>query len=262
MRPDDRERGAGVLAGVLVFVVLVGSGAGVVAAGVTEGKAPARDAPRAGTAGGAAQAASPDICGQSPAGLVESYNDNIEDVPSLVRDQVSNSRIHLKVNGEAGGDYAVDTDSRGRIESYAEGEPESPKLRVVTDCESFTSMVEADDPSEAFWREYRSGDIDFVGVGLVQGIVVDGVELVAAFGDRIANLTGLGYGAAVATSGITLLLLLLIVVPLFTYVTYRRIWMIRRRRRRRREQLAEGEGDAGGDGGDAGDGDGGGDGGE
>lgn len=228
-----------VVGAVMAVLVLAGFGAAPVAAGVVDGDTTTSGVAGAGAAGSVEQEASPDVCGQNADALVEKYNDNIGDVPSLVKDRVSNSEVHGKVNGPGGGHYTFVTDSQGRVQSYSEGKPASPKLHVVTDCESFASMATADDPSAAFWREYRAGDVDFVGTGIVGSIVVDGVELVASFGDRISRFTGLGFGESVATAGVILVLAFFVVVPLFTYVAYRRVWMIRNRRRRRRQQREE-----------------------
>lgn len=171
--------------------------------------------------------APPSICGQSADGLVAAYNGNIEDVPGFVRGRVSDGRIHGVVNGPGGDHYTFVTDGKGRVETYRQGKPPGARLRVITDCEAFGSITAADDPTEGFWREYRADNVEFVGVGVVGSILVDGIEVVAAFGDQIARMTPLGYWEATATGAVLLLLGLIFGVPLVSYVVVRRIWLYR-----------------------------------
>lgn len=185
-------------------------------------------APAAAT-GAVDQEAPPSICGQSADGLVEAYNGNIEDVPGVVRGRVSDARIHGKVNGPGGGDYTFVTDGKGRVETYRQGKPSGAKLRVITDCGALASIATADDPTEGFWREYRADNVEFVGVGIVGTILVDGTEIVAAFGDQIAQLTPLSYWESTATALVLLLLGTIFGVPLLSYVVVRRIQIYRSR---------------------------------
>lgn len=186
--------------------------------------------------GGAADAADgPAICEREADALVATYNENINDVPGLVRGRVSNTVVHGVVNGPAGGDYTFETDSKGRVESYSEGKPGDATMRVVTDCESFRSMTDTEDTVDAFWREYRSDDVNFVGVGPVRGLIVDGIEVVVSLGDTLNGVLPLGFYESTAIAGGVLLLIALAVLLLIVYVVYRRLTMIRMRRRRRRE---------------------------
>jgi hypothetical protein len=101
------------------------------------------------------------------------YNDSIDQIPTLLRVTVRDTTIHGLIEGDARGDYTFDTGQAGTIESYSAGEPASPSLRMMTDCETLTAIAVAEEPNAEFWSRYRSGDIRFVGVGLVNWAVVE-----------------------------------------------------------------------------------------
>lgn len=105
------------------------------------------------------------ICDRDAAEFVGAFNDGTEDVPAFFRGRISDSTVHLNVEGDGGGDYTMVTDEESQVTDTSEGEPDSPSVRVVTDCRTFRNITDASDPGERFRTAYENDRVDIVGVG-------------------------------------------------------------------------------------------------
>ena len=92
----------------------------------------------AGTVAGGVPAAQDDgaggglvICDRDAAEFVGAFNDGTEDVPAFFRGRISDSTVHLNVEGDGGGDYTMVTDEDSQVTDYSEGEPASATVRVI-----------------------------------------------------------------------------------------------------------------------------------
>lgn len=164
----------------LVIALAIGVGATVVTGGVLVATADAGSAP-APTSDGSQHGGStaslsqgqPEICDRSAGPFVAAFNENIERVPQFLRAAVGGTVIHGIIDNDTTGNYTFVTGSDATVQSYRTGEPESPDIRILTDCETFTNISEAEEPTSAFWSEYRNNEIVFVGVGLVNRAIVE-----------------------------------------------------------------------------------------
>ncbi len=145
------------------------------------------------------------ICDRNPSTFVGVFNDQINDVPGLVRNRVRNSNVHLQVFGTTGGNYTAVTDEQSQVVSYSEGEPGSASVRVETDCETFRAITDSDEPRDRFRTAYDDNEIRFVGLTVLNTVF---------FG-----------AAAVASDPISLAVVLffLAVLTVGVYVLYRRL---------------------------------------
>lgn len=242
---DGTTRRAGVVVlGAVALAVLAALAVAPPAAAHAAGP-PASGATPGSTALQAGGGNDPALCGQSADPLVGTYNENVDDVPGVVRDRVRDTRIHGVVNGPGGGEYTFVTGPDGRIETYSEGAPDDATLRMITDCESLGAIVGADAPADAFRREYRNDEIRFVGVGPVNRALVTWLDLAVTGGEVISRLTPLGIQTGVTVAALLFPLAIVGVLLVLGYVGYRRFSIVRHRRRRAR---AAARTDAGGDG--------------
>ena len=154
----------------------VGATAGVGAVGATAGVGAvplAQQGPDSGSGGD-----STTICDRESSQFVSAFNSGLDSVPAFVRARLSDSDVHLAVDGEGGGDYTMVTDSETQVTDTSEGEPSSPSVRVVTDCETFRNITDASDPGSRFQTAYDNDRIRFVGVGAVNWLFFAGIETV------------------------------------------------------------------------------------
>jgi hypothetical protein len=129
----------------------------------------------------------PRVCERDDAPLVESYNDNVEQVPSFVRGVVTDGRIHAVVDGDTQRDYTAVTGPDRRLSELRPGQPSDSTVAVENDCETLTTVVDASDPADGFVSEYDAGDTTVRGVGIANVVAVEAVEL----GVRIGRTLGL-----------------------------------------------------------------------
>jgi hypothetical protein len=144
------RRAAAVALAVVVLLTMVA--AGTVAGGVP--------AAQDGGAGGGLV-----ICDREASEFVGAFNDGTEDVPAFFRGRISDSTVHLNVEGDGGGDYTMVTDEESQVTDTSAGEPDSPSVRVVTDCRTFRNITDASDPGERFRTAYENDRVEIVGVG-------------------------------------------------------------------------------------------------
>lgn len=204
----------------VVVTLLVGVGAvlgggGVVIAASVPGSQPASNADLPENTLAQEQ---PRICSRRADLLIGVFNANIERVPPFLRFTVRDTEIHGVFHNDTQRNYTFVTGPNGTIQSFDAGRPESPGLRMITDCETFTTISAANDPNAAFRSEYRNDEIRFVGVGFLNSIAISLFTL-SPFVNRIV---------AEVLSHLPLLLLVLVLA--FAYVGYRRYSVLSRGR--------------------------------
>mgnify|MGYP006977846041 CR=1 FL=1 len=116
------------------------------------------------------------ICDRESSAFVSAFNSGLDSVPGFVKSRLSDSDVHLAIDGDGGGDYTMETDSETQVTDASEGEPSSPSVRVITDCETFRNITDASDPGSRFQTAYDNDRIRFVGVGAVDWLFFAGIE--------------------------------------------------------------------------------------
>ncbi|MEF8851052.1 MAG: hypothetical protein V5A28_01350 [Haloarculaceae archaeon] len=118
------------------------------------------------------------VCDRNVTGFTDAFNSGSEQVPAFVRARISDSDVHLAVEGEGGGDFTLVTDDDSRIVSSSAGEPASPSVRVITDCETFRNITDAANPGSQFRTAYANDRVRFVGVDAVNWLFFTTLETV------------------------------------------------------------------------------------
>lgn len=115
--------------------------------------------------------------------LANTYNQNLEQVPGVFRDQLANERVEVVVESDDGANhYAAKTGDGARVTAIERGEAENPTVRVTTDTETLEEIRTADDPASTAVDAYDSGEIKISGVGVVNAVKVTVVEAAVSVG--------------------------------------------------------------------------------
>lgn len=110
--------------------------------------------------------------------LVDVYNENLDQVPGLVRGQLSDQRIDVRIDAADGEQrFAVSTDADGRITQLNEAVAEDPTVRVETDESTTCDVITSDDPAATFNQAYEDGSIEVTGVGITNQVKIGAVKL-------------------------------------------------------------------------------------
>lgn len=144
-------------------------------------------------------------CDRNAGTFVRLFNAQIDVVPGFVRDRVRDSNVHLQLDGDQGGDYTLVTNESSQVVSYREGVPASASLLVVTDCETFRNITDAQDPGSAFRTAYDNDEIRFIGIGAINWLMFTALDLVT---DPMS---------------LAIVLLFIALLIVLVYVAYRRI---------------------------------------
>lgn len=118
------------------------------------------------------------VCDRNVVGFTDAFNSGSEQVPAFVRARISDSDVHLAVEGDGGGDFTLVADDDSQITASSAGEPASPSVRVITDCETFRNITDAADPGAQFRTAYANDRIRFVGVGAANWLFFTTLETV------------------------------------------------------------------------------------
>jgi hypothetical protein len=145
------------------------------------------------------------ICERDAATFVGVFNRQIDEVPGLLKGRVRDTDVHLRVDGEGGGDYTMVTDEDSQVTDYSEGEPASATVRVVTDCDTFRNITDAEDPGAQFRSAYANDRVRFVGLTAPNWVVFQTIETIT---DPIS---------------LAIVLLLFLLGLLVLYLVYRRL---------------------------------------
>jgi hypothetical protein len=118
------------------------------------------------------------VCDRNVTGFTGAFNSGIERVPAFVRARTSDSDVHLAVKDENGGDFTLVTNDESQVTSASAGEPDSPSVRIITDCPAFRNITDSAAPGEQFRAEYANDQVDIVGVGTVNWLFFTGLDTV------------------------------------------------------------------------------------
>jgi hypothetical protein len=120
--------------------------------------------------------------------LVEKYNENVERVPGVIRNQLGGEQVEVVVKPSGGGDdavYSVALTDDGSIDSFEKGHASNPTYRVTTTQAAIEEIRNAEDKQKAFWSVYDRGDFEIAGLTLGTSAKVSVVETGAKlFADR------------------------------------------------------------------------------
>ena len=109
--------------------------------------------------------------------LVDTYNQNVDEVPGVLRGQLANERIDLRLDTSDGvTQYVVVTREGGQIDSFERGTAENPTIRVETSESTLCGIATADDPTAAASEAYDDGDISIKGVGTVNSVKIEAAK--------------------------------------------------------------------------------------
>jgi len=123
------------------------------------------------------QAATSTVCGRDITPLVEDYNANVDTIPEFASGIVRDETIHGIVNEDNTRNYTLVTGSDKRLTDFRPGVPNDAALAVETDCVTLTAIIDAEDSVDRFTQAYDAGEVNIRGIGLIQSLIVGGIEL-------------------------------------------------------------------------------------
>lgn len=120
--------------------------------------------------------------------VVEFYNQNVDQVPDVVRDRFADERVSLTVERDGQSDevYTAVTDDEGQVVSFEEG-THDPTMRVTTDEATVRDVARSENPQSAAMDAYRSERVDVEGVGITNTVKVEATKI----GYAVASKLGL-----------------------------------------------------------------------
>lgn len=128
------------------------------------------------------------LCNRNADSLVDAYNDNVDAVPGFLAGTVTDTTIHGIVTDAEARDYTITTGSDRRVAGFHTGSPDDAAVELETDCATVRTVADADNTTDAFGTAYADGEIQVRGVGPIDTVLVEVLEL----GVRIGDLFGLG----------------------------------------------------------------------
>jgi len=135
----------------------------------------------------ATAADSPSTDAQTPslptlAEAVERYNDYHSEVPSIVKETLSDERVVVTL--DSGESYYVKMGENAKIINYShDGFDSSPTIRVETDTETVRRIIDANDNRAAAIEAFNSGDITAEGTNMMTKLKVSFAKSVIAAGN-------------------------------------------------------------------------------
>ena len=123
------------------------------------------------------QAATSTVCGRDITPLGEDYNANVDTIPEFASGIVRDETIHGIVNEDNTRNYTLVTGSDKRLTDFRPGVPNDAALAVETDCVTLTAIIDAEDSVDRFTQAYDAGEVNIRGIGLIQSLIVGGIEL-------------------------------------------------------------------------------------
>jgi hypothetical protein len=124
--------------------------------------------------------------------LVDVYNANVDQAPSIARGQLAGQRVELRIGegstvagADTGTAYHFTTAENGTVTDYGEGEPADPTVRVRTSEDAFFAILESEDPAGEFDRQYDAGNVEVNGIGLSNAVKVELVKFAAWVGKTL-----------------------------------------------------------------------------
>lgn len=118
-------------------------------------------------------------CGRSVTTMLKTYTGQVESLPKSLTGMVRDTEIHMRVTGDGGGDYTLTTNSDGEVVKHARGKPSDASLLIEMSCETFGNITDSQDPSVAFRKAYKRGEIKIVGLGAVNWAIIEAAKVVS-----------------------------------------------------------------------------------
>ena len=92
--------------------------------------------------------------------LVGQYNENVDQVPSLITGVIGGERVEFVVEPTDGGQnavYSAVVAKNGHIQSFENEAPQKPTIRVTTSEATLKTIMNATDKQKAFSEAYNNG---------------------------------------------------------------------------------------------------------
>jgi len=118
-------------------------------------------------------------------GMVDVYNEAITSVDlGIAGDQLSGEKVNLVVNDADGesATFSFELDSQLRMTDLDLGPRDDATLRMSTDRETVSEIVNADNPAVEFRDAVASGDVTFSGIGTTNAVKWTVINTVADLG--------------------------------------------------------------------------------
>lgn len=139
--------------------------------------------------------AAPALAAQQPAAVdqdteqvIEAYNENVDEVPTVIRNRFADERVAITLEREGAENlqYTAVTNADAEVTSVEEGVVD-PTVKVTTDEETVREVANSEHPGDAGVEAYESEDVQVEGVGVTNTVKVESVKL----GYNIASTLGL-----------------------------------------------------------------------
>lgn len=118
--------------------------------------------------------------------LVSAYNQNVDQAPGIVRGQLSDQRIDVRVDSAEGERrFAATTAPDGRITRFDETVAENPTIRVETDESTVCGIITSEDPAAEFNQAYNDGSIEVTGVGVTNRVKIGAAKVGHSIGKAL-----------------------------------------------------------------------------
>ncbi|MFQ3319160.1 MAG: hypothetical protein ACI8UR_000552 [Natronomonas sp.] len=121
--------------------------------------------------------------------VAETYNDNIDQVPDVIKNRFADERVEISVEASDGTaqTYTAVTDEQARIQELKEGS-DDPTIHVSTDEETINEVANADDPKAAGLEAYNSDEVTVEGVGFTNKVKVGAAKVSYRVGSALGIL--------------------------------------------------------------------------
>ena len=133
------------------------------------------------------EASTPPVCGRAITPLVDEYNKNVGAIPEFASGIVKDETIHGIVNEDDTRNFTLVTGSDKRLNEFRAGAPDGTPVVVVTDCQTLTAIIDAEDPVDLFVQAYENGEVKVRGTGFFQSLIVEAIKV----GVKIASTLGM-----------------------------------------------------------------------
>lgn len=126
--------------------------------------------------------------------LVRTYNANVDSAPSIARGRLAGETIEARFGAgdtiatkQSGDIYYFTTNEDGVIVDWGQEAPADATIRLRTSEETFSTIVNAENPAAEFDQQYENSNIRIGGISLTKSVEVE----LAKFGYWLAKTFGL-----------------------------------------------------------------------
>ena len=106
--------------------------------------------------------------------LVDVYNQNVADIPDVIKSFIGEERVHAEISLNDGGVLilGITTDKDAKVIGFEKGEISDPTIKANTSENTVRIIINSGDPVSAFQDALNTGAITYKGVGLGNEIKV------------------------------------------------------------------------------------------